>query len=111
MQKSFLGSCGCEGFWLLDNINQDATSFAYSARKHERRSGVAFAGITWAPSEHCYSIELRERGAKDARKARARATHAGKGLVHFGFQDESEPLFEKGPRASHNTQVIVVAWV
>ena len=43
------------------------------------------------------------------RERRAQTTHAGKGLVHFGCQDEFEPLFEKEPHASHNTQVIVVA--
>ena len=70
------------------------------------RPGMPFGGITLAPSEHCCSIDLRERCAEDARKARARAAHAAKGLVHCGCQDESE--FFEMTCASRNTQVIVV---
>ena len=94
MEKVFLGRCSCQGFWLLDNINQDATSFVYSAQKHERRSGVESLE-TWSTSWRYHVGALRAPlQHRFARTARARPTHTGKGLVHFGRQDKSGPVFE-----------------
>ena len=54
---------------------------------------------------------MRERHTKDARKRRAKATHTGKGLVHFGGQ-VSLNLHLKMTPASHNPEVVfVVGWV
>ena len=50
-------------------------------------------------------MDLGERRTKDARKARARATHAGKELARFGCQDEFEPLFVNDSRfAQHSSR-------
>ena len=44
---------------------------------------------------HRFTRKRHER--KDARKACARATYAGRGLVRIGCRDESEPFFERDP--------------
>ena len=48
-------------------------------------------------AQRCCIMNLREGHAKDARKAHASVTYAGKGLNHFGRQDESEISFTNDP--------------